>query len=254
MRNPNDGTARDPRGERRSGQKFPSTHWSIIQRLQGNDEERETALNTLCATYWMPVYSFVRRCGRSPEVAEDITQAFFARLITKRMFDMADPTRGRLRSFILRDLRFFMRDEWAKDTAERRGGGQTPVSIDVDSAEILLAKQLATEPDADKVFDREWGRAMMTAARTELEAEYRKRGRHEDFTDLGQFLLPDAESEVSQEELAQRTGRPLPTLRTALFRLRRRFRHHLVTQVELTVTSHEDVDEELRYLRELFRG
>ena len=38
------------------------------------------ALDQLCRTYWYPLYAFVRRKVHSPHDAQDLTQAFFARL------------------------------------------------------------------------------------------------------------------------------------------------------------------------------
>jgi len=251
MRNPGDSAPRLPR-EGAGAKRFPSTHWSVIEKLQ-QGEERENALEILCQTYWRPVYSFVRSRGRSREAAEDITQAFFTRLIGKRLFELADAERGRLRSLILRDLQFFLRDDWAKTTAERRGGGATQLSIDVDSVEAALADQLSTNPEPDHVFDLEWGRSLMRSALGQLESDYQKRKRHADFEDLSHLLIPGGDTGESQDELAKRTGRTVTALRNTLSRLRSRFREKLVQQVELTVNSPEEIDEELGYLSDVFQ-
>ena len=51
---------------------FPSTRWSII--LAAGDAgpvESRAALDSLCRTYWLPVYAFVRRRTRNVEDARD---------------------------------------------------------------------------------------------------------------------------------------------------------------------------------------
>ena len=65
---------------------------------QEPDETRaQGALSTLCNIYWYPLYAFVRRQGRSPHDAQDLTQEFFARLIGKNYLGEVDRNKGRLR-------------------------------------------------------------------------------------------------------------------------------------------------------------
>ncbi|MFK8111700.1 MAG: RNA polymerase sigma factor, partial [Rubripirellula sp.] len=78
---------------------FPSTDWSNLDRL--NSSEFAEAISTLCQRYWYPVYAFVRqRCGEADR-AEDLTQAFFTKVLDKQMFRAADPEKGRFRSYLL---------------------------------------------------------------------------------------------------------------------------------------------------------
>jgi len=58
-------------------------------------------LEKLCCTYWYPLYAYVRRQGHSPEDAQDLTQAFFAQFLEKKSVQLADPQRGKFRSFLL---------------------------------------------------------------------------------------------------------------------------------------------------------
>ncbi|MEM7395564.1 MAG: sigma-70 family RNA polymerase sigma factor, partial [Verrucomicrobiota bacterium] len=78
---------------------FPSTHWSVV--LSARDPDSVVAgeaLSTLCANYWFPLYAYARRRGKPPEEAEDLTQGFFATLLSNKYFDDADPAKGRLRT------------------------------------------------------------------------------------------------------------------------------------------------------------
>src|SRR5262245_53259143 len=84
------------------GVKFTTTHWSVVL-AAGRDHSpaTELALETLCRAYWLPLYAYVRRCGESPEDAQDLTQAFFARLLEKDWLRVASRERGRFRWFLL---------------------------------------------------------------------------------------------------------------------------------------------------------
>lgn len=63
------------------GRGFSTTRWSLVVEACG--DEGGVALGELCERYWYPLYWFVRRQGRSAADAEDLTQAFFAKLLEK---------------------------------------------------------------------------------------------------------------------------------------------------------------------------
>src|SRR5580658_420829 len=110
---------------------FEETHWSVVLAAGLNDSKRcDEALARLCQTYWLPLYTFVRRRGYSPHDAQDLTQDFFARLIEARVAAAADPKRGRFRSFLLANLKNFLANEWDRAQAQKRGGGAVVVSLD----------------------------------------------------------------------------------------------------------------------------
>src|ERR1017187_10510820 len=115
---------------------FVTTHWSVVLAAGRADTTRaRDALARLCQTYWHPLYAYVRRLGHSPHDAQDLTQEFFARLLAKNYLADADESRGRFRSFLLASLKHFLANEWDKASAQKRGGGQLPISIDVAAAE-----------------------------------------------------------------------------------------------------------------------
>src|SRR5207302_6300006 len=76
--------------------RFQTTNWSLVFAAGGSPD----ALNDLCARYWSPVYAYVRRCGCDRADAEDLTQAFFSRMLEHRDLAQADPRRGKFRSFL----------------------------------------------------------------------------------------------------------------------------------------------------------
>jgi len=88
------------------------TRWSVVLSARDDDAGKvKAALSELCEAYWLPLYSFARRTGKSSEDAEDLPQAFFAKLIEKDLFSKADAERGRLRSFLLGAFKNFLADE-----------------------------------------------------------------------------------------------------------------------------------------------
>ena len=65
---------------------FDTTNWTVV--LQAGDyhsSAAQVALEKLCATYWPPLYNYVRRSGYSEPDAQDLTQEFFADLSRKNM-------------------------------------------------------------------------------------------------------------------------------------------------------------------------
>jgi hypothetical protein len=62
------------------------------------------------------------------------------------------------------------------------------------------------------------------------------------------YLAAPEESAVPYDEISRRSQRPVPTLRSDVARLRRRYRAILREEVRGTVAQPTEVDEELRYL------
>src|SRR6266487_2660802 len=122
---------------------FVTTHWSVV--LSAREKESpasSAALETLCRTYWYPLYAWVRRQGHSPHDAQDLTQEFFARLLQKDYLQAAAREKGRFRTFLIVALKRFLANEWDRARAQKRGGCQVLLSLDTDSAEA----RYQTEP------------------------------------------------------------------------------------------------------------
>ena len=115
----------------RAASQFTTTHWSVV--LAAGDPRSPAsaqALETLCRTYWYPLYAFVRHRGYAPEDAQDLTQEFLARLLATHALGTVHPTKGRFRSFLLASLNHFLANEWDKARTLKRGGGQPAISLD----------------------------------------------------------------------------------------------------------------------------
>src|SRR6267143_1582743 len=109
---------------------FTTTHWSVVLEAQGESPAAREALEKLCRTYWRPIYAFLRRQGVGPEEAEDLTQGFFAQLLERRSLSAVRKEKGRLRSYLLGALKYFLADERRRAMAIKLGSGLRPIPLE----------------------------------------------------------------------------------------------------------------------------
>ena len=204
-------------------------------------------LAELCAGYWHPLYAYVRRRGYDRDDACDLTQAFFARLIEQRRLAAADPVRGRFRSFLLTSMKNFLASEWRRESAAKRGGGADVVSIDANDAEDRCRVEPADNRTPEAEYERRWALALIRRAVQDVRRDYADRGQTQLFDALKAYLAADI-GEASYVELSRRLGRSEAALRTALSRLRARWRTRLREVVAETVQEQRLVDDELAHL------
>jgi RNA polymerase sigma-70 factor (ECF subfamily) len=241
-------SATRPPGEVVRRSVFLTTHWSVVLTAGRHDTTRaRAALESLCQTYWYPLYTYVRRRGHSPEDAKDLTQGFFACLLERQSLANADPNRGRFRSFILGAMNYFLADERAKLQTQKRGGGHKILSLDLLAAEQRFDLEPADNATPDMAFDKQWAAALLNEVLNRLEEAYRSEGRMNLFTELKQTLLGPRESQP-YAALAKRLSMNEGAVRTAVHRLRKRYRELLREEIANTVSAPEEVDEEIRYL------
>jgi RNA polymerase sigma factor (sigma-70 family) len=226
---------------------FEETHWSLVLRAGRRDEGSAEALDKLCRSYWMPLYSYARRRGFAPAESEDITQGFFHDLIARNAFETVDKGKGRFRSFLLGSLKNFLANQWDRQRTLKRGGHLTFVSLDEPQAETLFAELIASQLLPEQVFDRVWALNILHRVMSELRQEYQVEGRLTTFEALESILSKDGRS-ASYAEMAQRLSMTEAGVRMAAMRLRRRFGELLRRETEKTVTSPDEADDELKYL------
>jgi RNA polymerase sigma factor (sigma-70 family) len=227
---------------------FVTTHWSVVLTAAGADTTRaREALEQLCRTYWYPLFAYARRRRYSPEDAKDLTQECFARLLEAHSLANADPERGKFRSFLLSAMNHCLADELAKMRAQKRGSGRSSISLDWVAAEHRFELETADDSTPDKAFDRQWAAALLSQVLNRLEAEYRREGRAELFLALKQTLIGARESQP-YAYLAQQLGLHEGAVRTAVHRLRKRYRELIRDEIANTVSSPREVEEEIRYL------
>ncbi|MCY2952530.1 MAG: sigma-70 family RNA polymerase sigma factor [Planctomycetota bacterium] len=231
---------------------FPSTHWSVVLAAgEADSADAREAYSQLCGKYWYPLYAFVRRRGCGPEDAQDLTQEFLVRFLEKRYLAMADPARGRFRSFLLKSLQHFLSDEWDKARALKRGGGRRAGGWDPQEAELRYRSELVDDRTPEKLYEQQWATALLQQAVARLGREYDAAGKTAQFQVLREFLWgPDPSCSYAQ--LAGRISSTEEGVKTAIRRLRARCRELVRDEIGHTVTTTEELKEEIRWLFGVF--
>jgi RNA polymerase sigma-70 factor (ECF subfamily) len=233
---------------------FVTTRWTVVLTAGRSDTTHaRAALESLCKTYWYPLYAYVRRRGHSALDAQDLTQEFFARLLEQHSLARADRERGRFRSFLLAAMNNFLISEWEKARAQKRGGGRQLLSLDLAAAEQRYDLEPADDSSPDKVFDKQWALALLNEVVGRLENEYRRDDKVALFAALKETLAGARESQP-YAELAARLGMKEGAVKVAVHRLRKRYRELLQAEIASTVASPEDADEEMKHLFQALAG
>ena len=224
-----------------------TTHWSVVLTAGRTDTPRAAAaLETLCQTYWQPLYAYVRRRGYSPEDAQDLTQEFLARLLEHNRVAGVSPDKGRFRSFLLASMNHFLADEWDKARAQKRGGGKV-ISLDLQTAETRLGEQPVENLTPEKLFERRWALTLLEQVYASVQSEYLAQGKGAVFEALRGTLAGTAAT-APYAELARQLGLSEGAIKVAAHRLRHRYRELLRETIADTVSSPEEVEDELRFL------
>lgn len=210
----------------------------------------EQSLEKLCRVYWLPLYTYIRRQGESPHDAQDLTQEFFARLLEKDFLCSVDQTKGRFRSFLLASLKHFLSNQRDRARAQKRGGGQTPLSLDFSDAETSIGFQPADNQTPEKAFERRWALTLLERSLARLQQEYCDRDRQDLFEQL-KTTLTEGRGSVAYAELATWLKTSEASVKMAVHRLRQRYREVLRAEIAETVAQESEVEDELR---EVFRA
>jgi RNA polymerase sigma factor (sigma-70 family) len=227
---------------------FVTTHWSVVLSARKKDSPQSAAaLETLCRTYWYPLYAFVRRQGHSPPDAQDLTQEFFARLLQKDYLKAAARDKGRFRTFLIVALKRFLANEWDRDRAQKRGGGQVLLSLDTELAEQRYRVEPVEGTTAERIFERRWALTLLDRSMTRLREEFSGAGKGHEFDRL-KVCLTAERGEISYADIAAGLGVSENTARVAVHRLRKRFREIFREEIAHTVSGPEEIEEEVRYL------
>jgi RNA polymerase sigma-70 factor (ECF subfamily) len=230
------------------GDVFATTHWTVVLAAgQRHTPQADGALEELCRTYWFPLYAYVRRRGHTKADAEDLVQAFFARLLEKNYLANLDSERGKFRAFLLAALKHFLANEWDKARAQKRGGGATNLSLDWQTADTKFQVAASAEPSPDKAFDREWALALLARVIERLQQECVAEGKGKLFEQLKTFLMAGG-GESAQAAVAKSLDMEEGAVRVAIHRLRKRYRSLLRDEIANTLSDAAMVDEEMRAL------
>jgi RNA polymerase sigma factor (sigma-70 family) len=236
-----------PHGSRRQ---FAQTRWSIIAAARdpqlGSAQRR--AMEELARTYWPPLYAYLRRSGYPSPEAEDLTQAFFARLIERNDLRAVDAARGKFRSFVLASLKHFVANQRDRDQAQKRGGGVRILNLDRSEAEshapLDIVDPRGLTPERE--FHRKWALTVLHHVVDKLQGEYRTRNQLALFDALHGTLT--GELTTGYADLAEKLQTTEGALHVAAHRMRKRYRELLRQEIAQTVSDPALVEEEMRDL------
>lgn len=227
---------------------FTSTHWSLVLSAAANqDTEAVAALDRLCRQYWYPLYAFVRRNGYSHHDAEDLTQAFFRRIIEKHCLRHVHPSKGRFRTFLLAAMQNFLANESDKARTLKRGGQCRFESLDGLAADERYAREPKDGWTPEMLYERRWALTLLEQSLKRLREEYYESGDGEVFEMLRDHLVPGGPA-VPYAVVAERLGKSAEAVAMGVFRMRRRYRECLRQEIASTVGDQGDIDSEIRDL------
>ena len=229
------------------GVAFTTTHWSVVLEAQGESPAAQEALEKLCRTYWRPIFAFLRRQGLRPDEAEDITQGFFAELLERRSLSAVRKEKGRLRSFLLGALKYFLANEARRARAIKRGKGQQLIPLDDLRVDDRIEIEPADPMTAEMIYERRWALTLLEQVLSRLRDEFRAAGNAALFDSL-KALLPDEPGSPSQAEIGARMGMTENAIRQAFYRFRQRYQSLLREEIANTLATPGDIEDELRHL------
>jgi len=227
---------------------FQTTHWSLVIAAgdRGGEQSKE-ALARLCSDYWRPLYFYVRRCGNVTHAAEDLTQAFFARLLEKEYLRAANRERGRFRSFLLASLKHFLANQQKAERAQKRGGGKQVLALDFAAAESAYNVEPAGAQSPERLFERQWALVLLERVLLQLEQECAEAGKQQQFARLRDLLTAGPDHQPYRD-VAKDLAISEAAVKMAVHRLRKRYRELLRQEISQTVSDPAEIDDELRQL------
>ncbi len=227
---------------------FATTCWTmVIAAGQEDSPAARRAMEFLYQGYWSPLYFYLRRRGHDKSEAEDLVQGFFAHLLEKQGLQMVQPHQHKFRSFLLASLKNFTVDEWRRSRRERSGGGRHTLPLEFEQAESRYSLEPADRLSADRLFDRSWAMTIIQRALERIRCEYADEGKGELFEQLNDHVTLQP-SVGFYRQCAEDLGMSEGAVKVAAHRLRRRLRELIRGEIAETVTTSEQVEEEIRDL------
>ena len=227
--------------------RFDTTQWSLVLGTRGSGDDARAALESLCRTYRPPVHAYICGRGYASDVAEDLTQSFFARFLELGHYAQPDPSRGRFRAYLLTSIKHFLINAEVESHRVKRGGRIQFESIDASAAGAVLPVD-ANANGPEHAFEQAWALAVLDAALRRLRKEAQLAGRGELFDQLRDFLAEQPD-EADYARVAAALNMRRNTVAVSVHRLRQRLRTLVREEVAQTAADHGSLDLELRELR-----
>lgn len=228
--------------------RFATTSWTqVLAAREAPSSESRQAFEGLCSAYWYPLYAFVRRQGHGPEESRDLTQGYFAQLLEKGYLEDFDPSLGRFRVFLKASVKNYLSKERDKARAWKRGGQARIISLDSNEVEGRYRYEPVDRLTPEEIFERRWALTILERVLGRLRLELEEADHGQEFEKLKGYLT-GGESKVPYREVAAELGTTEAAVRTSVHRLRQRFGKLLRQEIAETVSSPNEVDDEMRHL------
>lgn len=242
-----------PKHDSGAGAAFVSTPWSIVLQARRDSAGQRQALEKLCRAYWVPIYGYLRRRGHSPADAEDLTQGFFAYVLTGDFLDRPDPAKGRFRGYLIGALRHYLSEHFERTGAQKRGGGANFIDWHSLDAEREFAALDRPESDPSFVFERGWILTLLGRALQQLESEQTAAGKSLQFSTLKPFLS-SSPTRGDYDRAAGELGTSRTNVAVWVHRLNQRYAEIVKLEIAATLQNPADVDSEMQHLLQVLRG
>lgn len=225
---------------------FPRTNLTALGRAQSDDpEERARAWQQIAAVYRRPIYLHLRlKWRKTPAEAEDLTQHFFLHAVERDLLGQYQPDRGRFRVYVRVCCDRMVMNEAQARAALKRGGGARPVDVDLSDLESSLAGD--EQLDADRAFEQEWARSVLSASVSRLAEELASEGREHLFEAFSRYDLSD--DQPSYSDVAQAMGVSASDVTNYLSAARKRFRVVALDTLRQLTASDEEFRAEAEHL------
>jgi len=228
---------------------FEPTDWGTVKAASQREAPHWlTALDSLCRTYWHPLYSFLRHQGYTAAEAKDLTQGFFVLLLEKNFIETASPEKGRFRSFLLGALKKFVSNQRQKEMAVKRGREIQFIPLDFATKEEAIGAEPSDGLTPDKLFARRWALTVLEEANRRLKEEYAKAGKEGEYRVLSQ-CLDDIKPASGYKALAAQLQLKEGAFRVRVHRLKIRYALAVRQVIAETVAAPAEVEQELRELQ-----
>jgi DNA-directed RNA polymerase specialized sigma24 family protein len=233
-----------PNGEAQP--RFLTTRWTVMGSA-GDASCRDRAWEHFCLSYWYPVYAFIRRRGTPADEAADLTQGFFAKLIEQDWLAKVERRDTRFSTLLITVLKNHLAKRHHYDSALKRGGGETPLSLEMARAENWFGAEPVTPETPESLFEKRWALAVMDAALGRLREECETAGKAALFAALSPFLSREP-SPGDYDEAAARLGIHPKSVAVGVHRLRADYRAMVREEVAAGLNNRRMVDEEMTAL------
>jgi RNA polymerase sigma-70 factor (ECF subfamily) len=161
--------------------------------------------------------------------------------------------KGRLRSYLLGALKYFLADERRRAMAIKRGKGQGLIPLEELRADDRFEVEPADPVTAEMIYERRWASTVLERVLSRLKDQYREAGNAALFDSLKDLLAYEPGA-PSQADIAAQLNMTENAVRQAFYRFRQRYQSLLREEIAQTVATPGDIEDELRHLIAVVRA